>query len=265
MNDQPSKPNVNVKKIAVVIIPILFAVLTTAVVATMIGGGNDAPIGGEGTPSVIQTAGDLPTGAEPEKPSDKYSVGLSYRANSDGSVTVTGIGSCADRTVRIPDVTDSGAPVTAIGDSAFASVKGIDEVIMPSSIISIGAYAFKASSISAVTVGASVFSIGAEAFADCFGLAAINVDGANAMFASASGVLFSRDMSVIICYPAGRPDSSYVIPKEVTEIRSKAFSSCPALRSLKFEGNAEAWKRVYIESGNSLIDRLSVEVDTSDK
>ena len=263
MNDQPPKPNA--KRIAAVIIPILFALGITAVVATMMGRGGGIPIGDGQTPAVSQPGSDLPVAADPKEPAEVSSAGLTYRTNADGSATVTGIGSCSDRTVRIPSVTDSGAPVTAIGDSAFASVSGVDEIIMPAGVVSIGAYSFKGSSISAVTVGSSVMSIGTEAFADCFNLAAISVDGANPMFASEGGVLYNREMTVLVCYPSGRQASEYSIPKSVTEIKPRALSACPALRTLKYEGNAKAWQKVYIGSGNDLIDRLSVTVDTSDK
>ena len=262
MNNQPQKPNL--KKIAVVIIPVLFAIFTTVAVATMMSRNPTLPSNGDETPAA-SSPNDIQAGADPTPPEEQYSAGLSYRTSSDGSVSIIGLGSCADRIVRIPPTTENGTPITAIGDSAFASVTGIDEVVLPGSIVSIGAYAFKGSSIGTITLGGSVMSIGTEAFADCYNLASINVDGANAMFASMGGVLFDRSMSVIICYPSGRPDPSYIIPEGVTEIKERAFSACPSLRALKFEGNADQWKKVRIGSGNSLIDRLTVEVDTSDK
>ena len=108
-------------------------------------------------------------------------------------------------------------------------------------------------------------SIGKGAFVDCKSLATITVDGANPLYASKGGVLFDREMKTLLCYPAGRPDSTYTILKSVTRIEEMALYSCTALTKLKYEGNEKQWKNVYICSGNALLDVLSVEFSTSDK
>ena len=267
MDNQKTDRQSKAKKTIVVLIPIMLAIVATVSVALMMGGMNtptpDSPIGGEGEES--STPADIPVGAEPETESEKLSDSLSFSIGSDGRATVIGLGSCTDKVVRIPAVTADGAPVTAIADSAFAYAGGIDEVVMPSSIVSIGANAFRGSSIKTVNVGSSVMSIGKGAFADCRNLPSISVDGANPMYATRGGVLFNRDMTILLCYPSGRQDSVYTIPKSVSEIGSMAFFSCNALTKIKYDGNAKEWQRVTVGSGNILLDSLSVEVDSSDK
>ena len=254
------------KKAALTIVPIVFAVAITLTVATVMNSGRTPPSGGGKESDAPSLSSPLPVDGTPQAPSEvEYSAGLAISDNPDGTATVNGIGSCADKTVRIPYTSQSGAIVTAIADSAFASVSGIDTVIMPDSIVSIGAYAFKGSSISRITVGSSVLSIGSAAFADCRFLGSIEVDGANPLFASEDGVLFNRELTALLCYPAGRPDSSYTIPGSVTEIRTMALHSCPALKKLKYDGNAKRWASVYVAAGNSLLDSITVEVVTSDK
>ena len=262
MNNENSKQKA--RKAAIVIIPIVFALAITLTVATMMNGGVNTPASG-GISQPIQST-PLPVAGTPGEPTEpQYSIGLSFRANPDGTATVIGLGSCADKIVRIPATSPDGDIVAAIGDSAFASVMKIDTVIMPDSIVSIGAYAFKGSSITEITVGSSVLSIGSAAFADCTGLTEIKVDGANPLFASANGVLFDREFRSLICYPSGRPDTSYTIPDTVKEIKAMAFSSCSALKKLKYGGNAKAWGTVYVASGNELLDSITIEVNTSDK
>lgn len=254
-----------IKKTAVVLLPIVLAVVATVSVAIMMSGGNTAlpepQVGREESSTPIEH----PVGGEPETEAQGFSDSLSIRVGADGRATVVGLGSCADKIVRIPEKTADGVPVTAIGDSAFAYASGIDEVIVPSSVISIGAYAFRGSSISTVTLGSSIISVGNGAFADCRKLEAINVDGANPMYASRDGVLFDREMTLLLCYPSGRRDSSYTIPKSVTEIGNLAFTQCDALVKIRYGGSAKEWSRVHIGSGNSLFDRLTVETDRTDK
>ena len=266
MNNQNSRPESKGKKTIIVLIPIILAIAATVSVAVMLGGSmNTPPPEPMVTEPEASTSADLPVVVEPETEGEKFSDSLSFSVGADGRATVVGMGSCTDRIVRIPAVTADGAPVTAIGDSAFSNALGVDEIVMPGSIATIGDYAFRGSSITTVSIGGGVISIGKGAFADCRRLAAINVDGANPMYASRSGVLFDREMTTLLCYPAGRPDASYTIPKSVTEIGHMAFYSCPALKKLKYDGNAKQWKNVLIGSGNALLDSLTVEVDTSDK
>ena len=84
------------------------------------------------------------------KPSDdksKYSEGLLFELNDDGTgYVVVGIGKCSDKDVIIPPIYE-GKPVVAIGTRAFyplatISVKYINSVSMPDSIIEIGEMAF---------------------------------------------------------------------------------------------------------------------------
>ena len=266
MDNEKVRPGINAKKVIVVLIPIVLAVIATVSVATMMGGSLNTPTPEpQLTVPFEPTSPEIPVGGEPETEAIKVSDSLSIKVGTDGRATVMGLGNCKDRVVMIPSVTSDGAPVTAIADSAFAYAAGIDEVVMPSSIVSIGAYAFRGSSITSVTVGSSVMSIGKGAFADCRGLRAINVDGANPMYTSKDGVLFNSNMSTLLCYPSGRQSSSYTIPESVTEIGDLAFSSCAELKKIKYDGNKKEWERVKIGSGNALLDSISVEVDSSDK
>ena len=60
----------------------------------------------------------------------------------------------------------------------------------------------------------------------------ITVDAGNQYFTAVNGVLFSKDMSVLYCYPASKSGSSYTIPNSVKYIYHKAFSECTKLTSV---------------------------------
>ncbi|MDD5793040.1 MAG: hypothetical protein PUD22_10690 [Erysipelotrichaceae bacterium] len=66
--------------------------------------------------------------------------------------------------------------------------------------------------------GYTVTSIGFQAFCDCTSLTSINVDNENQYYCSVDGVLFSKDKTVLIKYPAGSTLKTYSIPNSVTFI-----------------------------------------------
>ena len=72
-------------------------------------------------------------------------------------------------------------------------------------------------------------SIGEGAFICCSALTAINVEGSNTTYCSENGILFNKDKTTLVCYPAGKPETSYNIPDSVTSIGDQAFSYCSAL------------------------------------
>lgn len=51
----------------------------------------------------------------------------------------------------------------------------------------------------------------------------IIVDKKNRNYTSEDGVLFSKDMKKLICYPCGRPGSEYIIPEGVEVVKCEAF------------------------------------------
>lgn len=79
-----------------------------------------------------------------------------------------------------------------------------------------------------ITIPETVTSIG---LSRCRALTDIILDGENPAYTVSDGVLFSKDMTVLMQYPLGREDSSYTIPDSVTAINDSAFSGA-SLRSV---------------------------------
>ena len=123
--------------------------------------------------------------------------------------------------------------VTAIGEEVFSSFKSIISIKLPSSLTVIGDYAFQScKSLTTITIPAGVKSIGIAAFAGCDSLAEVNVDKNSPYYISVSGILFDKNQSTILLYPAARKDSSYAIPDGVTTIGAYAFYHCNNLTSI---------------------------------
>ena len=101
------------------------------------------------------------------------------------------------------------------------------------SVAKIGDSAFATSLLTAITIPNSVTNIGSFAFQDCSRLTNITVVAGNPSYASASGVLFNKAMTLLIQCPAGMT-GCYVISSNVTSIGSFAFEYCSGLTSVTF-------------------------------
>lgn len=83
-----------------------------------------------------------------------------------------------------------------------------------------------------ITIPNGVINIGNYAFAGCNSLQSINVSEGNSNYLSCGGVLFDKSKSVLIKYPEGEKDTSYIIPDGVTSIGDFAFMYCISLKSI---------------------------------
>ncbi len=90
--------------------------------------------------------------------------GLAFTLTNGGYIVTAG--TATNGNIIIPS-TYNGLPVTSIGYDAFCGLPGITGVTIPSSVTSIGRYAFWACSIPTVTIPASIMSIGNFAFTYC--------------------------------------------------------------------------------------------------
>ncbi|MDR3236384.1 MAG: leucine-rich repeat protein [Prevotellaceae bacterium] len=102
---------------------------------------------------------------------------------------------------------------------------------IPNTVTSIEERAFYPSQITAVTIPASVESIGESAFVSCLNLTAINVDAGNSNYSSDGGVLFNKNKSTLVQYP-GAKSGNYTIPNFVTSIGYDAFAYCDNLTAV---------------------------------
>ena len=129
--------------------------------------------------------------------------------------------------ITIPD------SVTEIGGSAFENCSSLTSITIPDSATSIGIGAFVGcSSLTSIMIPDNVTYIGGAVFADCSSLTEIKVSTQNAKYVSVNGVLYNKDKTTIMCYPAGKKDKNYKILDGVTEICTSAFNGCSSLTSI---------------------------------
>jgi len=70
------------------------------------------------------------------------------------------------------------------------------------------------------------------AFYNCKSFTAINVNNANTAYSSQDGILYNKDKTILIAYPAGKTDKTFTIPDSVTSIVHYAFRDCTSLTSV---------------------------------
>ncbi|MDR3174024.1 MAG: leucine-rich repeat domain-containing protein [Treponema sp.] len=152
---------------------------------------------------------------------------VQYRGDAEeviipGDLGITGIGAevferANIRAVVIPE------GVTMLGSRVFNDCYSLRSVTLPRSLLKIGEEAFFQCRIDSIYLPAELINIGDRAFAGCRNLTAIQVDGANRVFAERDGVLFNKTFTRLIRYPEGKPGSSYTVPEGVTVIGEGAF------------------------------------------
>ena len=155
-----------------------------------------------------------------------------YSALDDGTVEITGYNGSAEK-VDIPAEID-GKSVTSIGNRAFNGCTSLTSITIPNSVTEIGSGAFSScTSLTSIKIPDSVMQIGDYVFVGCTNLIEIQVETDNKFYSSDKGVLFNKNKTEIICYPAGIKDTIYLIPSSVTSIGKRAFQNCSNLINIK--------------------------------
>ena len=143
---------------------------------------------------------------------DFLAGGLKYSTNNDGtSVSVMSQDTSIKKAI-IPDKVEYEGltyKVTSIALNAFRECTHLTSVTIPSSVTSIGRFAFSA----------------------CESLSKFSVAKNNPYFADIEGVLFNKSKDTLLSFPNLKTER-YVIPSGVVAIQDYAFGSLDNLRSL---------------------------------
>ena len=133
---------------------------------------------------------------------------LTYEVSVGGTVTIKDCKETASGAMAIPSIYE-GKPVTSIGDWAF----------------------YECTKLTSATIPDSVTAIGYAAFSKCGSLKSFDVGEGNTEYSSGDGVLFDKNKTVLIHFPAGK-GGHYTIPDGVTSIGDHAFIKCSRLTSV---------------------------------
>ena len=145
------------------------------------------------------------------------------------------------------DYTVVPSSVTSIGNYAFNNCSNLTNVTLPDNLTSIGTYAFqKCSSLTSITIPSSVTSIGKTAFHGCDNLTTVTFEAGSQLTTIPSSAFDSCDnlntvnleqCSLLTSIGSSafyecRNLTSIVIPEKVTSIGSSAFCNCSMLKTV---------------------------------
>ena len=118
--------------------------------------------------------------------------------------------------------------VTSIGDHAFSGCDSLSEIVIPSGVTSIGNYAFSGcSSLKYISIPKSVIGLNGNPFAEWYG----KLECLSPNFVYEDDILFNKDKSRIISF-RNQNVESYVIPSSVSSIGKGAFTGCYSLSEI---------------------------------
>lgn len=177
-----------------------------------------------------------------------------YFDASNGELSITGYGAMDNY-----DMTTRHAPwfpfrtiisaiylpneLTSIGNFAFDGCSNIKNITIPNSVGAIGYCAFVyCKKITSISIPSSVNFIKPSAFTWCSSLCEFHVEESNQQYCDIDGVLYSKNKNYLICYPANRQSSTYVMPNTVTHITNDAFTGCINLTKIFFSNTL---KNIY--------------------
>ena len=126
-----------------------------------------------------------------------------------------------------------------IEENAFAEIP-LTTIALPDTLTEIGEEAFWSTMLTSVAIPENVSLIGAGAFAWCEDLTSISVAAGNANFVAKNGVLFDKNETTLIQYPAKKNQETYAVPAGTSVIGAYAFSGAKALKKVELPGDMNA-------------------------
>lgn len=156
--------------------------------------------------------------------------------------------------------------IEKIPDQAFFDARCVTEIKLPQELKTIGNNAFWYCPLEDITISNSVTKIENGAFCfcqfetltipanveeielgatfgGCYNLKTINVNVNNTHYKSVDGILFSKDGKTLLCCPAGKEETEYVVPSSVETIAEFSFSGCEKIGTIKVQNGTKIIKR----------------------
>lgn len=126
-----------------------------------------------------------------------------------------------------------GKKVTGILSYAFRDLSKLTGVVIPEGVRFIGVAAFKDSGVTKLTLPSTLTDIDENAFQYCKKLKTIVLSEKNtALTLDESGVLYNKEKTELILFPAKSSVTEYTLPETVTKIWSYAFAYNSTLKSV---------------------------------
>ena len=177
---------------------------------------------------------------------EEHTVSVSAASNKPtGALTIDSTVTNGNVTYRVTEIDSYGfqscsgltsvtlpKSLTTIKNNAFVNCSNLGSINIPASVTTLGGYIFyNCYALTSLTIPQSVTSIGGGLCSFCTKLTDIMVEAGNANYTSVDGVLYNGD-TLLVMYPIGKKQTSFVLPNSVTQIGRSAFRGCTQLQSV---------------------------------
>ncbi len=123
-----------------------------------------------------------------------------------------------------------------IVDAKSDGVSGNYEINVSENVTNIANTVFSlCENLKSISIPKNITSIGRNAF-NCESLESISVSEESENYSSEDGVLYNKDKTILIRYPASKGDTSFTTPQSVTTIEEYAFNGNKKLSVLRLSG-----------------------------
>lgn len=137
------------------------------------------------------------------------------------------------RIINIPE------GITEIPFFFLSGCSSLEEITLPESLKYILMKAFDGcSALRSISLPRNLSAIVGD-FDGCDSLERIEVDPNNKDYVSVNGVLYSKDMRKIKCYPSAHPYETFTIPSTITNLGKGVFTNCKNLKELHIPNYAD--------------------------
>lgn len=170
--------------------------------------------------------------------SDKYTGEVylpSTVVNNGTTYQVTRIGWRAFYGCKDITVVDIPEGITSIGEAAFCSCTNLENVDLPNSLVSIEGSAFSyCHTITSFHVPRNLAELGEQVFMGCSKIRYYSCSSLNQHFKAVNGILYSKDMTELYCYPVLATETTFDVPSPVARIHEYCFANCQSLTQVTF-------------------------------
>lgn len=129
--------------------------------------------------------------------------------------------------------------VQVIGWDAF-DMTGIEYINIPNSVKIIEAQTFSGcNKLKEVVIGKGTTNIERDAFSWCNALLNIKVDSENLNYVSKDGILYTKDFSELLLYPAGNTTENIILPEGLKILPERTFANNSNVKSITIPSTVE--------------------------
>lgn len=171
------------------------------------------------------------------EPNHFYENGYEYEIEENDTIKIISYDDYDELNVTLPEQF-AGKPVTTLGKNTFYQHKSTVSIILPSSLTTIeGSPFYRCCSLREIVIPKNICKIECNPFFRSSSLTKITVDPDNVYYTDIDGVLFNKEKTVLISYPEGKPDESYIIPETVKKLNIDSFGYHTRLRRITILSN----------------------------